>query len=95
MTRYKTATLLAGLAVALPSPAGASSHSWAAASNVGRDPPVGAALSVPAAHGDWRGDLEAAESLLAASGKTFVLKERVHERRPDRSDNRSGGVSAA
>jgi membrane-associated phospholipid phosphatase len=89
MTRYQTAVLMAGLAVAVPSPAAAGGHGWSKASSVGRDLLVGAALGVPAVQGDWHGDLQAGASLLAAGGTTFVLKELIHERRPDGSDNKS------
>jgi len=89
MNSYRTAVLIAGLALAVPSPAVAGHGSWAKASSVGRDLLVGAALGVPAVQGDWRGDLQATESLLAAGGTTFVLKELIHERRPDGSDNKS------
>jgi membrane-associated phospholipid phosphatase len=89
MNGYRTAALIAGLALAVPSPAVAGHGGWAKASSAGRDLLVGAALGVPAVQGDWRGDLQAAESLLAAGGTTFVLKELIHERRPDGSDNKS------
>lgn len=88
MNRYGMAVLISGVAAAAPSPAVAGRHGWARASDAGRDLLVGAALGVPAVRGDWRGDLEAAGSMLAAGGTTFVLKELVHERRPDGSDDR-------
>lgn len=75
--------------VAWASPAMASPKGWADASSVGRDLLVGAALGVPAIQGDWRGDLEAGGSMLVAGGTTFTLKELIHERRPDRSDDKS------
>jgi membrane-associated phospholipid phosphatase len=74
---------------AAPAPARAGKHGWGRASSAGRDLLVVAAVGVPAVQGDWRGDLQAASSILAAGGATFVLKELVHERRPDRSDDRS------
>lgn len=89
MTWYRTALSALGIAVALPAPAVAGDRGWDKASSVGRDLLVGAALGVPAVQGDWRGDLQAAESLLAAGGTTFVLKELIHERRPDGSDTKS------
>ncbi|MEG3164413.1 phosphatase PAP2 family protein [Sphingomonas sp. PB2P19] len=67
----------------------ASHKGWDDASGIGRDLLVGAALGVPAIQGDWRGDLEAGGSMLLAGGTTFALKELIHERRPDRSDNKS------
>lgn len=75
--------------ITTPSPALAGKHRWGQASSAGRDLLVAAALGVPAVQGDWRGDLQAAGSLLAAGGTTYVLKELVHEQRPDRSDDRS------
>jgi len=83
----------AALAVVIPvtcaSPATAWPKGWADASDIGRDLLVGAALGVPAIQGDWRGDLEAGGSMLVAGGTTFALKELIHERRPDRSDDKS------
>jgi membrane-associated phospholipid phosphatase len=89
MNRFRGAMLVTVFTIALPSPAAAGGHGWAKASSLGRDLLVGAALGVPAVQGDWRGDLEAGGSLLAAGGTTFLLKELVHERRPDGSDNKS------
>lgn len=86
--RYSVA--LVGLAaIAMPTSAQARDRDWDRASGVARDALVAAALGVPAVQGDWRGDLMAAGSMAAAGGTTFVLKELVHERRPDRSDDRS------
>ena len=88
----KRAILSAVAATALsivPSAAYAGDHGWDTASSVGRDALVAAALGVPAVQGDWRGDLQAGGSMLAAGGATWALKELVHERRPDRSDDRS------
>lgn len=84
----RTAVALAA-ALAAASPAQAKHHGWATASSVGRDVLVGAALGVPAVHGDWRGDLQAGGAILAAGGVTWGLKEVIHERRPDRSDDKS------
>lgn len=89
MKRCRAAMLIAGMTLAVPSPAAAGGNGWSRASSVGRDLLVGAALGVPAVQGDWRGDLQAGASLLAAGGTTFVLKELIHERRPDGSDNKS------
>ena len=83
----------AALAIVIPvtcaSPATASPKGWADASDIGRNLLVGAALGVPAVQGDWHGDLEAGSSMLVAGGTTFALKELIHERRPDRSDDKS------
>lgn len=81
--------LLAVPALLVAEPAHAGPNGWATASDVGRDALVAAALGVPAVQGDWRGDLQAGGSILAAGGTTWALKELVHERRPDGSDNRS------
>ncbi len=78
------ALLVAGVA-----PAQASDHGYAVASSIGRDILVAAALGVPAVQGDWRGDLEAAGSIAAAGGVSYGLKELIHERRPDGSDDKS------
>lgn len=79
----------AAMALLGSTPALAGHHGWGRASGVGRDVLVVAALGLPAARGDWRGDLQAGGSLLAAGGATYVLKELVHERRPDGSDRKS------
>ncbi len=89
MNRYGAALLIAGTTITLPSPAVAGRHGWGTASSVGRDVLIGAALGVPAVQGDWRGDLQAGASLVAAGGSTFLLKELIHERRPDGSDDKS------
>lgn len=81
--------LAAGLAAVAPSPAAADNGGWSTASGVGRDLLVAAALGVPAIQGDWHGDLQAGASLLVAGGTTYALKELIHERRPDRSDDGS------
>ncbi|MFD1949722.1 phosphatase PAP2 family protein [Sphingomonas arantia] len=89
MIRHGAIVLVAGLVITAPVPAVAGTRGWAKASGIGRTLLVGTALGVPAVQGDWRGDLEAGTSLLAAGGTTYVLKELIHERRPDGSDNRS------
>ncbi|KQU61632.1 phospholipid phosphatase [Sphingomonas sp. Leaf339] len=88
MTRYPVVAIMVGLA-AMPAPAFAGKGGWAKASDAGRNLLVVAALGVPAVQSDWHGDLQAAESLAAAGGTTFTLKELIHERRPDGSDNKS------
>lgn len=89
MKYHRLAMLAAAVAASAPTVASASDHGWDRASSIGRDALVAAALGVPAVQGDWRGDLEAGASILAAGGATYVLKETIHERRPDGSDNRS------
>ena len=89
MRRTILPALAATAVTMVPSAAYAGPNGWGTASSVGRDALVAAALGVPAVQGDWHGDLQAGESMLAAGGATWVLKELVHERRPDRSDDRS------
>ncbi len=88
MTRHAR-YLIATSALLLPATAQARDRGWDRASGIARDALVAAALGVPAVQGDWRGDAMAAGSMAAAGATTFVLKELVHERRPDRSDDRS------
>lgn len=87
--RTGLATGAVAISIGFASPAMASHKSWEDVSTVTRDLLVGAALGVPAVQGDWRGDLEAGGSLLAAGGVSYGLKELVHERRPDGSDRKS------
>ena len=89
MRRKIVLLVLTGTVAGAPSTAEASRRGWSKTSSIGHDVLVGAALGTPVIQGDWRGDLQAAGSMLAAGGTTWVLKELVQERRPDRSDNRS------
>ncbi|RYY05065.1 MAG: phosphatase PAP2 family protein, partial [Alphaproteobacteria bacterium] len=68
------ALLTATMIAAAPSPVAAGRHGWAHASSAGRNLLVVASLGVPAVQGDWRGDLQAAGSLAAAGGATYLLK---------------------
>lgn len=89
---------LAVLALLSPATARAGDRGWDRASGIARDVLIGAAFGVPAVQGDWQGDLQAAGSMAAAGGGTFILKALVHERRPDGSDDRgfpSGHTSVA
>jgi membrane-associated phospholipid phosphatase len=70
-------------------PAAAGVHSWDHASSITRDLLVAAALGVPAAQGDWQGDLQAGGSLLLGSGLAYGLKRAFPEERPDHSDRKS------
>ena len=82
----------AGLALAmlLSQPACArNTKAWGDASSIGRDALVVAALGLPAIEGDWRGDLEAGGSMVAAFGIAEGLKAAFPERRPDDSDDKS------
>jgi membrane-associated phospholipid phosphatase len=78
---------LAGLCVA--DPALASTKGWDHASTIGDFVLIGAALGVPAVQGDWKGDLQAGESIGVAFGLAEGLKYAFPERRPDGSDNKS------
>lgn len=89
MRRTIVPALMATAMSVVPSAADAGHRGWGTASSVGRDALVAAALGVPAVQGDWHGALQAGGSIVAAGGTTWVLKELVHERRPDRSDDRS------
>lgn len=64
-------------------------RAWNSASNVGRDALVIFALGVPAARGDWTGEVQAAGSVGGAFLATAALKEAFPETRPDLSDRRS------
>lgn len=75
---------------ALPQPAYArDEQAWDDAGTVARNGLVVAALAVPAIQGDWKGDLQAAASMGAASLLTTGLKEAFPSWRPDRSDRKS------
>jgi len=79
-----------GLSIVAASPASAGSvKAWADASNVGRDVLVIAALGLPAAHGDWQGDLQAGGSMAGAFLTTEGLKRVFPEERPDLSNRKS------
>lgn len=80
---------LTAIALACPGTSQASDRGWDRAGGFARDALVAAAIGVPAVQGDWHGDAEAVESMAAAGGTTFALKELIHERRPDGSDNNS------
>ena len=88
MRRSRFALAAATIAL-LPSTAHAGSHGWGVASSVARDALVMSALGVPAVQSDWRGDLQAGGSMLAAGGTNSLLRELIHERRLDGSDRKS------
>jgi len=81
--------LVGSCALALAHPAHASDKGWDDAATIARDALVVAALGVPVAQGDWNGALQAGGSLALAKGATYILKESIHEQRPDKSDRRS------
>jgi membrane-associated phospholipid phosphatase len=87
--RIRRFLTMAVACAAVGSPAWASDKGWGDASSIGRDVLVAAALGVPAVQGDWAGDLQAAGSMGVTFGISYGLKELVHERRPDNSDDKS------
>ena len=87
--RLRTGFAALSLACITTSPAVAGHHGWAQASNAGRDALVIAALAIPALQADWQGDVQAGGSLIATAGTTYLLKQLVHEERPDLSDDKS------
>ena len=81
-----------------PHPAQARNDTWDKTGSIARDALVVTALALPAAKGDWKGELQA----LASVGVTFLIttamKETIKSERPDHSDRRSfpsGHTSAA
>ncbi len=66
-----------------------SKDNWDLIGTVGVYSLMGTALGVPAYRGDWEGVKQSAYSIGAATGVTTVLKEVVHEERPDNSNNKS------
>ncbi len=88
--RIRTWGVALGAVLLLPQPASArDTKAWGDASSIGRDALVAAALGFPAVQGDWKGDLEAGGSMIAAFGVTEGLKAAFPERRPDGSDDKS------
>lgn len=87
LPRSMAACALACTIVAAP--AAASDDGWDAASDIGRGVLVAASLGVPAIEGDWAGEVQAAGSLLLASGTTYGLKRIFPQDRPDGSGRHS------
>lgn len=89
----RSTTVLAGLAAStlfLSTPASALSRSdWATASDIGAVGLSAVAVGAPVLGGDWPGFWQAGGSILVGGGIAMGLKEVVHERRPDGSDNKS------
>lgn len=87
--RNSKRSALAVVALLSSSPAAADPQGWAQASDIGRDVLVAAALGIPAAQGDWSGDLQAGGSMLVAGGAVYGLKRVFPEERPDHSNRQS------
>lgn len=66
-----------------------SEKTWADISDWSVGTLISSALIVPTAKGDWRGLGQAALSVGVANGVAQGFKAVIHERRPDRSDNKS------
>jgi len=64
-------------------------HGWDVIGTVGSVGLMTTALGVPAYRHDWDGVKQAAYSIGVAFGATSILKQIVHEERPDNSNNRS------
>ena len=62
---------------------------WDTSGSVARDVLVVTALALPAAKGDWKGDLQALASIGGAFVVTTALKQTIKSRRPDDSDQHS------
>ena len=62
---------------------------WDTSGSVARDVLVVTALALPAAKGDWKGDLQALASIGGAFVVTTALKQTIKSRRPDGSDQHS------
>ena len=88
-TRLTGGALAFAILAGSAQPSLAGPHQWGHASSIGRDLLAAAALGVPAAQGDWQGDLQAGGSLLLGSGLAYGLKRAFPEERPDHSDRRS------
>ncbi|QGN54783.1 phosphatase PAP2 family protein [Novosphingobium sp. Gsoil 351] len=87
--RLPLAVAASAIALAAVTPAQASDHDWATASDVGVLALTALAIGLPAVHGDGAGALQAAGSEGAAGLTATGLKELFPERRPDGSNNRS------
>ena len=86
-------TVLAGLLAStlfVATPASALSRDgWATASDIGAVGLGAVALGGPVLGDDWPGAWQAGGSILVGGGIAMGLKQVVHERRPDGSDNKS------
>ena len=83
-------TIVPATTLLLATPAEARDEkAWGSAGDIGRDALVVAALGIPAAQGDWKGDVQAIGSVGAAFLATQALKRTFPEERPDSSDRHS------
>lgn len=81
--------VLLALGVSAQAPARAGSDDWETASDIGLYGLMGAALSIPAVRGDWRGLRQAGTSIAITGGVAFGLKDIIHAERPDNSGDDS------
>lgn len=81
--------LCAASAITIAPAAARGAHSWDDAGSIARDVLVVTALGIPAAKGDWAGEVQALASVGSALMVTTALKETIEAHRPDRSDQRS------
>jgi membrane-associated phospholipid phosphatase len=79
----------AALALALASPAHASTKTWDTASTIGTAALAAWSIGVPAVTGDGKGALQAGASIAVTYAVTTGLKSAFPETRPDGSDNKS------
>lgn len=79
---------LCSISIAVPAEA-RNTKAWDDASNVGLGLLIAGSLGIPAAKGDWSGDLQALGSDVAAFGVAQGLKQAFPENRPDGSGNDS------
>ena len=77
-----------GASIAPPA-AARDTKAWDTSGSVARDVLVVTALALPAAKGDWKGDLQALASIGGAFVVTTALKQTIKSRRPDGSDQHS------
>lgn len=87
--RNRRPAIFLAASLALASPAAAAPSDWAKASDALRTGLVVGSVGAPALDGDWHGVKQDALAMAVAGGVTFALKETVHEKRPDRSNDKS------
>ncbi|GLV28379.1 phospholipid phosphatase [Sphingobium sp. TomTYG75] len=87
--RRLSGVLLGAVLSLCPGYAMASPHGWSQASNIARTVVVASALGLPTVNGDWKGTLQAGESVGAAYLISEGLKQTFPEMRPDGSNRHS------